>query len=157
MDKNLRFTQYTGYGQLLNAKIEKRNSAISGLGLFARESIKKDERIWSPTAEMIEKIHVDDLATLSDDSQLDWIKHSYQMGSFLYKDIDDTRFMNHSCRPNTANSYNVLVAARDIEKDEEITWDYLPYMNPYLVFDCFCGNQNCVGVVRKGIMIQIKA
>lgn len=141
---------------MLNTKIEKRNSAISGLGLFAKEAIKKDEMVWSPTAELIEKIHINDLATLSEGGRLDWIKHSYQMGNFLYKDIDDTRFMNHSCSPNTANSYNVLVAARDIEKDEEITWDYLPYMNPYLVFDCFCGNQNCVGVVRKGIMIQIK-
>jgi SET domain-containing protein len=141
---------------LLNSKIEKRRSRISGSGLFAKEAIKKDEVVWSPTFELIEKIRVDEVPTLAEDRQYDWIKHSYQIGDFLYKDTDDTRFMNHSCKPNVIDSYNVLVAARDIEKDEEVTWDYLPFMNPYLVFECSCGNQNCVGVARKGILVQSK-
>jgi SET domain-containing protein len=141
---------------LLNPKIEKRQSPISGIGLFVKESVKKNEIIWSPTSELMAKIHVKELPTLSDDERHDWVKHSYQMGDYLYKDTDDTRFMNHSCSPNVIDFHNSLIAARDIEKDEEITWDYLPYMNPYLVFECSCGNQNCVGVARKGVLVQSK-
>jgi SET domain-containing protein len=141
---------------LLNPKIEKRQSPISGIGLFVKERIKKDEVIWSPTSEMMEKIHIEEIPMLSEDKRYDWIKHSYQMGDFLYKDTDDTRFMNHSCNPNAMDSYDVLIAARDIEKDEEVTWDYLPYMNPFLVFECSCGNQNCVGIARKGVLVQSK-
>jgi hypothetical protein len=105
----------------------------------------------------MEKIHIDELHSLPESKKYDWIKHSYQIGDTLYKDTDDTRFMNHSCSPNVIDFLDILVAARRIHKDEEITWDYLPYMNPYLVFDCRCGNQNCVGVVKKGTMISVKA
>lgn len=104
----------------------------------------------------MEKISVSDLHGLPEDEKKDWIKHSYQMGDTLYKDTDDTRFMNHSCSPNVVDLRDVLVAARRIQKDEEITWDYLPYMNPYLVFDCRCGNENCVGTVRKGISVSAR-
>ncbi|MEM3063928.1 MAG: SET domain-containing protein [Candidatus Nitrosotenuis sp.] len=142
---------------MLSPKVVKRNSRISGIGLFAAQNIKKDEVIWFPTTEHIEKIHITDFEKINDGNQKqDWIKHSYQIGEFLYKDTDDTRFMNHSCRPNVIDFYNMLVAARDIQADEELTWDYLPYMNPYLVFECRCGNQNCVGIVRKGITVGAK-
>ncbi|HWP78048.1 MAG TPA: SET domain-containing protein [Candidatus Nitrosotenuis sp.] len=142
---------------MLSPKIEKRRSQISGVGLFATQKIKKDEVIWSPTIEHIEKIHIMDFENLDDDEKKqDWIKHSYQIGQFLYKDTDDTRFMNHSCKPNVVDFYNTLIAARDIQPGEELTWDYLPYMNPYLVFECRCGNQNCVGIVKKGVAVGTK-
>jgi SET domain-containing protein len=142
---------------LLSSKIEKRSSSISGIGLFAKQTIEKGETVWHPTAELMEKIHIGELHPLPESEKYDWIKHSYQIGETLYKDIDDTRFMNHSCSPNVIDFLDILVAARKIHKDEEITWDYLPYMNPYLVFDCRCGNQNCVRVVKKGTMISVKA
>ncbi len=142
---------------MLNSKIEKRPSRISGIGLFARQKIEKGETVWSPTSETIEKIHIDDFPVLPESEKRDWIKHSYQIENALYKDTDDTRFMNHSCSPNVVDFRDILVAAHQIQKDEEITWNYLPYMNPYLVFHCECGNQNCVGIVRKGITVSIKA
>ncbi|MEW6043888.1 MAG: SET domain-containing protein [Thermoproteota archaeon] len=141
---------------MLNPKIEKRISKINGVGLFAIAAIKKDEVIWYPTTEYMEKIHLIDFENLTDEQKQDWVKHSYQIGEFLYKDTDDTRFMNHSCKPNVVDFYNRLVAARDIQRGEELTWDYLPYMNPYLVFECKCGNQNCVGTVKKGVLVGIK-
>ncbi len=142
---------------MLNPKIEKRTSGISGAGLFAKTTIEKGETVWHPTLELMQKIHVDDLDSLPENEKQDWIKHSYQIDDILYKDIDDTRFMNHSCVPNVVDFRDTLVAARQIQKDEEITWDYLPYMNPYLVFDCRCGSQNCVGTVKKGVMIRVRA
>ena len=68
-------------------------------------------------------------------------------------DIDDTRFMNHSCEPNTVDfpidDPTMIVASRNIEKNEEVTWNYLPFMNPYQEFPCNCGGAHCVGVVKK--------
>lgn len=143
--------------QLLNPKIEKRASGISGIGLFAMSTIAEGETVWYPTMELMQKIHIDELYSLPENEKYDWIKHSYQIGEILYKDTDDTKFMNHSCGPNVVDFHDTLVAARQIQKGEEITWDYLPYMNPYLVFDCRCGSQNCVGTVKKGAMIRVKA
>lgn len=48
-------------------------------------------------------------------------------------DTDDTRLMNHSCEPNTMdyplNDPTMIVASKNIEKNEEVTWNYLPFMN----------------------------
>jgi len=58
-----------------------------------------------------------------------------------------TRFMNQSCEPNTVDFPSdvpiMIVAEKDIEKDEEGTLNYLPFMNPFQVFKCSCGSKNC--------------
>lgn len=139
---------------MLNKKIEKRNtSKINRFGLFAKELIHKDELIWTSTNDAIKVIHVTELKKLSENEQKDWIDHCYQIGEYFHMDIDDTRLMNHSCDPNTIDypeeDPTSIIAARDINKDEEITWNYLPFMNPYQVFECNCGSKNCVKTVRK--------
>lgn len=139
---------------MLNKKIEKkRNSKINRYGLFAKELIYKDELIWKPTDDTITKIHTSVLETLSKEEQTDWIDHCYQIGDYYYMDTDDTRLMNHSCEPNTmdypSDDPTMIVAAKNIEKDEEITWNYLPFMNPFQVFECNCGSKFCVGTVKK--------
>ena len=141
-------------GTLLSSKVEKRGSKIKGMGLFARESIVKGETVWSFSPETVRTIHASEFDSLPKDEQQIWIAHCYQMGDMFYMDVDDARLMNHSCSPNIIDNPDdgaaTLVAARDIQKDEEITWNYLPYMNPYQVFPCYCGSKNCVGVVKKG-------
>jgi hypothetical protein len=54
--------------------------------------------------------------------------------------------------PNADQS--MIVASRDIDKDEEVTWNYLPFMNPFQVFSCKCGSKNCVDVVKKNAIIK---
>lgn len=141
---------------MLSNKIEKRESVISGVGLFAKESMTKGELVWWPTLDTIDKMHVDNIDKLSEEKRKHWIKNAYQMGVYLYLDTDDATYMNHSCDPNVVNSddESLLIARRDIVKDEEITWNYLPYMNQYLVFQCSCNNKNCVGVVKRGMMVK---
>lgn len=142
---------------MLSSKIEKRESEISGTGLFAKEKITKDEVIWWPTSDTMDKMHVTNLEKLSEEKRAHWIKNAYQMDTYLYLDTDDTTYMNHSCNPNVVDSVDesLLIAKRDIEKDEEVTWNYLPFMNQYLTFQCFCNNKNCVGVVKKGVVAKI--
>ncbi|PIN96796.1 MAG: hypothetical protein COU45_05980 [Nitrosopumilus sp. CG10_big_fil_rev_8_21_14_0_10_33_7] len=145
--------------KMLNEKIEKRSiSRISRFGLFAKEKISKDEIIWVSSEDTIKTIHVTELEKLVDSERQDWIDHCYQIGDYYHMDIDDTRLMNHSCEPNTLDfpkeSPNAIIAARDIEKDEEITWNYLPFMNPFQVFHCNCGSKNCVKIVKKNAIIK---
>lgn len=144
---------------MLNKKIEKRNcSQINRFGLFAKEKILKDEIIWSPTDETVKKISISGFHKLSKKDQQDWIDYCYQINDYFQMDIDDTRFMNHSCEPNTMDHPNddpiMIVALRDIDKDDEVTWNYLPFMNPFQVFSCKCGSKNCIGVVKKNAIIK---
>ena len=139
---------------MLNSKIEKRNySKINHVGLFAKEKILKNEIIWSATDDTVKKISLPDFEKLPDNEKQNWIDHCYQIDDYFQMDIDDTRFMNHSCEPNTVDFPSdvptMIVAERDIEKDEEVTWNYLPFMNPFQVFKCSCGSKNCVGTVKK--------
>jgi len=139
---------------VLNSKIEKRNySKISHVGLFTKEKILKNEIIWSATDDTVKKISLPDFEKLPDNEKQNWIDHCYQINDYFQMDIDDTRFMNHSCEPNTVDFPSdvptMIVAERDIEKDEEVTWNYLPFMNPFQVFKCSCGSKNCVGTVKK--------
>jgi SET domain-containing protein len=115
---------------MLNPKIDKRNiSKINRYGLFAREVILKDELIWSTTENHIKKISLTDFEKLSAEDKQIWIDHCYQIDDYFQMDVDDTRFMNHSCAPNTV----------DFPVDE---------------FPCNCGNENCVGVVKKNATIK---
>lgn len=58
-------------------------------------------------------------------------------------------FINHSCEPNCALSGNViLIAARDIEIGEEVTYDYATTDgSDYDEFECACGSASCRGKV----------
>lgn len=137
---------------MLSNKIEKRASTISGIGLFAKEPIQKNQVIWRPTNDTVRKIPVDELSKLPKNEKKHWIDHSYQIGTHLFVDTDETIFMNHSCNPNAIDSDDgvFIIAARNISKDEEVVWNYLPFMNPFQTFQCKCNSQNCVGLVKKG-------
>lgn len=64
--------------------------------------------------------------------------------------IDD--FTNHSCDPSTGIRLfprgTIVLAIRDIEVHDEITFDYSTYLNnPYERMVCHCGSANCRGVI----------
>ena len=54
-------------------------------------------------------------------------------------------FINHSCDPNAGLEGSIsLVAIRDIERGEEVCYDYaMADSNPHLGFDCSCGSPLC--------------
>jgi SET domain-containing protein len=74
----------------------------------------------------------------------------------LYFDLtDQTRWINHSCDPNTevdtdwdpetqtASAW--WIALRDIEKGEELTYDYA--FAAHLAIPCNCGTARCRGLI----------
>jgi hypothetical protein len=64
-------------------------------------------------------------------------------------DCEPPDYVNHSCTPNSGLSGQIaLVAMRDIEAGEEITYDYaMSDGSNYDEFDCGCGSTHCRGRV----------
>lgn len=66
---------------------------------------------------------------------------------------EDAFFFNHSCDPNAGLKGQIfLVAMRDIEEDEEVTFDYamclhrVEGLQPYRL-ECLCGSGNCRKII----------
>ena len=141
-----------------NNNLEIRESNISGKGVFAKNKIKKGERICFMEGhvmdiyEMMKKVD-DDLEEGSDPLGID---------DDMYIDLNELyRCINHSCNPNAyLRDKNELVAIRDIKPDEEITYDYSTTMNDNkkLIEDfggelwnveCNCKSKNCRGIIDQ--------
>jgi len=82
------------------------------------------------------------------------LSHPLQVGLDAFRvpsgNIDD--FTNHSCEPSTGIRLfprgTIVVAIRDIELHDEITFDYSTYLNnPYERMVCHCGAARCRGVI----------
>jgi SET domain-containing protein len=129
----------------INPKTEVRDSKIKGKGLFAKEKIRKGEIIH--VAEGV-------ILTLEESK-----KFTEEEQNICY-DIDDNHllcpkdfnnlsadwYINHSCNPNSgsAQGWFTLVAMRDIEPEEEITYDYaMTDSEPEWSMECHCGAKDC--------------
>ncbi|GIK27417.1 MAG: SET domain-containing protein-lysine N-methyltransferase [Chloroflexi bacterium] len=90
---------------------------------------------------------------LMSSEEIDHVLHiAYQnSATTLVAEQGDERFMNHSCDPTTwwADD-NTLVARRDIQPGEELTYDYAT-TDITIPFEmtCRCGAANCRGVVTN--------
>ncbi|MEP7339603.1 MAG: SET domain-containing protein [Acidobacteriota bacterium] len=70
----------------------------------------------------------------------------YQM-DYWSKPLMPMHATNHSCDPNSSfNADGMLMAIRDIRKDEEITYDYLLHPIPASPwnFECQCQSIACI-------------
>ncbi len=58
-------------------------------------------------------------------------------------------FLNHSCEPNTGIVHGrTLIALTDIDKDDELRFDYSTTMDDGLwTMDCKCHNHSCRGLI----------
>jgi len=125
---------------------EARPVGAKGWGSFAIEWIPEGTTVagfggWVVTHDTLE--------TFSHDRQ----SRSIQVDQDLYLVSGDTPepgdFLNHSCEPSCGLvGANVLVAMRDIEVGEELTFDYATCdSSDYDEFTCLCAEPTCRGVV----------
>lgn len=68
------------------------------------------------------------------------------------RDLDDSNFINHSCDPNCGfHGQILLIALRDIESGEEITFDYAMCCSDTIAetlnMACNCGSQECRRII----------
>ena len=115
-------------------KIEVRNSAIAGKGLFAADIIKKGETVlsWHP------KILTREQAEALPASEKHYL---YPEGDTMLYMQPPERYVNHSCEPNTYVVGKSDIASRDIQPGEEITSNYMDLETEDFV--CNCGAANC--------------
>lgn len=132
----------------MNPKLEVRNAGGNYKTVFAKEPIKVSEKlsifgghIMRIDEEPIFSETCKDLALQIDEQSI--------IGSKYENEIEDTDFFNHSCNPNAGFKGQIfLVAMRDIEVCEEITFDYAMVLHecdgiPSFEFDCICGSPIC--------------
>jgi SET domain-containing protein len=114
-----------------------RETATQGRGVFARVKIKKGETISSFDGTIYEF----DYPSWNDDLY----NHVIQFEKRRWRDSSGiARLINHSCDPNCGikNLFDV-VAMRDIQPGEEITWDYEMTENYKWRMNCTCGSPIC--------------
>lgn len=138
--------EYAPHSQV-DPRLERRQSAIQGAGLFATAPIHAGEvvTIWGGTIFTDEDLD----AGVARPNSCVQIAEGFHLGSYRAQPEYLDEFMNHSCDPNVWLSDEVtLVARRDIAPGEELTVDYALWeTDPAWKMECFCGVAACRRVV----------
>ncbi len=132
---------------MLHPAIEVIDSEIEGKGLKTTEFIPKGTVVWQ-LDEDERRITKGELLKLPEEKA----KLAYQAGEDKYIILEDkSEVLNHSCDPNLWwDGDETLVAKRDIQPGEEITYDYSSSdVDPetFPGFECNCKAANCRGFV----------
>lgn len=111
--------------------------------MFAKKIIKKGEVIFHFDGKMGDGAHTNAEALQMDEDK------------FLESTAKFDDFLNHSCNPNCYIDWQTLnlVALKNIQKDEELSFDY--NISEYDLLDggnfsfkCKCSSKNCIGEIK---------
>ena len=128
--------------------IQFRRSRIHGTGGYARKNISKGTKLIEYVGRKITKAESEVqcegdnvyIFTLDDEHDLD--------GNV---DWNPARFINHSCGPNCEAEWDEdrlwIVALRDIQPGEELSFNYGYDLEDYREHPCLCGASECVGFI----------
>lgn len=144
-----------------NPWVRQFRSPIHNSGLFAAKSIPEGTRIIEYVGEKITKKE-------SFRRAVERLERSLLTGEasvFIFEltskhDIDGSvtwnqaRLINHSCRPNcetrVIRGHIWIIALRDIDPGEELSYDYGYDIEHWEEHPCRCGHPKCVGyIVRR--------
>jgi len=133
----------------VNPKCELRNGRTC-LGLFAKEPVKKHEIVVGWSGHVVHVSQMDRLMPVCDRQYILQIAEDLFQVPMFRKFNERADYVNHSCAPNCGflDSSVILVAMRDIEAGEELTFDYA--MTGTIAdmgdeFECTCGTPQCRG------------
>src|ERR1051326_7793118 len=125
-----------------------KESKIHGLGGFAKMQLPCGTRVIEYVGEKISK--QESLRRCEANNQYIFEVNERED---LDGDVDwnPARYINHSCAPNCEvewdGSHIWLVARRDINAGEEITFNYGYDLVDYREYPCACGSDECVGYI----------
>ena len=141
---------------------------VIGKGVFARMSLKSGEIVWTQLAKEIKYSPADIESWTAEQKErlfrycsncdggiIELIMYAepYVRGEIteneFHKNVpSNALFFNHSCDPNLVFEDDwTLIAWRDIEKGEELTYDYGTEDFDVHPFECQCGAENCRGKI----------
>ena len=132
--------------QWLTPKAQAQISGEKGMGSFVLAPISQGEEVAGFGGSVVTRGVLDTL-------NLDQQHRSIQISKNLFiapgLEPEPGDMINHSCEPNCVLLGSIVVVAhREIEIGEELTFDYATCDDSdYDEFDCQCGSQNCRGVV----------
>ena len=119
---------------------EVKETKDKGFGLYARHHVPKGTIICFES-EGYRIIPEEEYNSLSETAK----EHVYQRVDGTYiAPSDDSKYFNHSCDANVLDSrlgFDIVV--RDIQKGEEVTYDYRAFC--FKEMECHCGSENCCG------------
>ncbi len=126
--------------KLSNMKVEVREKSCSGKGVYVLERISRDTRILKFQGEIKKR------------SELSDFTHVIEVGNSLFlgpSELEDD-YVNHCCDPNCRVAFHdgefFLESVRDIEVEEELSFDYSTVMvEDPTDFMCNCGAAQCRG------------
>jgi SET domain-containing protein len=118
-----------------------RNSKIQGTGVFAGADFKKGDIIMKWDDSVILTKNEAKKIPKRCRKYLVFFKSKYILAQ------SPEKYLNHSCEPNTKEGKLCDVAAKDINKGEELTTDYSVNAPPHIKMKCACGSRKCRKII----------
>jgi SET domain-containing protein len=125
-------------------KFEIKDAGQKGKGGYATDKISKGELIIEFKGENVTKDEINHRIS----SGVENVDDPLQIDDDVFIDLNNSAYyFNHSCEPNSAiKGRNNLIAIRDIQEGEEITYDYSATVGADVndwSMECKCGSPNC--------------
>ena len=125
-----------------------KSSSLHGAGVYTLAPIRKGERVLEYTGPRMRKEESDGLYA---DNEVTYL-FTMDDPEIVIDGFGMAAFVNHSCNPNCESDQFGeqiwIVALRDIENGEELTYDYCLWDGePGDEAPCYCGAKNCRGTM----------
>ena len=122
-----------------------------GLGLFATKNFKKGELILMISGPIITQEEVDKKPEKEQANAL-------QIKDDFYIDFKEPGVLvNHSCNPNAGiKEDKEMIAIKNIQAGQEITWDYSTSIDGGWTMSCACGEKECRKKVKDFTLLPKK-
>lgn len=141
-----------------------RRSPIHGTGVYAARKIPAGTRVFEYTGEIISSDEADRRHPVNPDDPFHTFFFALGNGTVIDGHVggNEAKWVNHSCEPNCeteeTDDFRVyIVALRDIERGEELNFDYGLVLDERLTktvreqYKCLCGMPGC-----RGTMLALK-
>jgi uncharacterized protein len=142
-----------------NKYIIKKKSGVHGWGIFAKINILQGTRIIEYVGERITKAE----AERRGPKLIEYAKKHKQTGAVYifvlnkkydidgHVDYNTAKYINHSCAPNCEvdiiRGHIWIIALRDIQKNEEMFYNYGYDLETYDEHPCLCRSACCQGFI----------